>query len=386
MKGGTARRRRSATIVFVAALTAFATVAWGQPNLLSNGDFEIDAEGTTTPGGDFINSSITGWRTFSVGNAGGQMTVTSAAGRSGKGVELVRANAGGDSALDLDDPGLRVTIPAEQRIYKYTVDARDGGPYGGTPLLSMGAQFQNTAFNRGVGFDPTAGWQTFGLTARSDGNTAASMRMDVGGAGRSVHLDNARMVDATLLVNRMINGGFENSATGLPNWRFFSVGGTAGSVSLSNDAASGSHAALLSVTADAGTPDRDIGLDIDPFRISVLGGEELQIGFAAKKALEGDTRLRLEVAGFNAAGVYTGGLSSTMWDPGMGAYEDFTFNLVVPDTVAFINVGFRVMTPGGVRTTGAYLIDDVSVMGIPEPASLLLVLAGGMLLARRRRG
>lgn len=371
----------AATLLIVAGPLA------AQPNLLTNGDFEIDAEGTITPPGDFVapGTVVTGWRAFSVAGAGGAMTVTSAAGRSGKGVEIVRTSGVGDSALDRDDAAVRVPIPAEQRIYKFTVDARDGGPFG-TPALALGAQFQNGAFNRGMGFDPGAGWETYGLTARSDGNPGMSVRMDVGAAAnRSVHVDNAGLVDATLFVNRMVNGGFEGSATGLPNWRFFSVGGTAGSVALSNDAASGANAALLTVTADTGTPDRDIGLDIDPFRLAVLPGEEIRVTAAAKKALAGDTRLRLEVASFDAGGVFLGSLASTLWDPGLAAYETFSAGATVPANVSYINIGFRVMNPNGVRSPGAYLIDDVSVMGIPEPASLLLLLGGAVACLRRRR-
>lgn len=387
MKGKTLWGRSAMALGGLAVLTLMAGPAWAQPNLLSNGDFEADAEGTTTPAGDFISpgSVVSGWRVFSVGAAGGQMTVTSAAGRTGKGLEIVRNNGGGDSAVDLDDPGVRIGIPAEQRVYKYTVDARDGGPFG-TPQLVLGAQFQNGAFNRGIGFDPNANWQTFGMTAKSDGNPGMSMRMDVGGvAGRSVQVDNAKLVDATLLVNRMVNGDFEGSSSGLPNWRFFSVGGAAGSVALSTDAATGTNAALLTVTADTGTPDRDIGLDIDPYRTAVLDGEELEISFAAKKALAGDTRVRLEVAGFNAAGVYTGSLASTLWNPGMDLYESFLVNATVPAGVAYINVGFRVMDPTGLRSPGAYLIDDVSIMGVPEPGSLALTLVAGLALVRRRR-
>lgn len=387
MKGTTGCSRSTMALACIVVLTLMAGSVWAQPNLLPNGNFEADAEGTVTPAGDFISpgSVVSGWRVFSVAGAGGQMTVTSAAGRSGQGLQIVRNNNGGDSAIDLDDPGVQIAIPAEQRIYKYTVDARDGGPFG-TPQLALGVQFQNGAFNRGVGFDPAANWQTFGLTAKSDGNPRMSVRMDLGpAASRSAHLDNAKLVDATLLVNRMVNGGFENSSNGLPNWRFFSVGGTAGSIALSSDAVEGTNAALLTVTADTGTPDRDIGLDIDPFRTSVLGGEELAISFAAKKALAGDTRVRLEVAGFNAAGVYTGSLSSTMWNPGMSAYESFLVNATVPADVAFVNVAFRVMDPTGLRSPGAYLLDGVSVMGVPEPGCLALALLGGLALVHRRR-
>lgn len=346
---------------------AVAVTGTGGPPVLANGGFETDPEGTTTPGGDFIlpGSVVTGWRTFSVAGAGGKMTVTSAAGKTGKGVEIVRDNAAGDSALDLDATALRVPIPPQQRVYKMLVDARDGGPHGGTPSFAAGFQFQNGSFNRGASFDPAAVFESFGTTALSDTGGWMSCRFDLGaGAGRSAHLDNVSITDVTSGVDRIINQGFEASNTRLLTWRFFSVGGTVGSASLSNDAHAGNNAALLDVTEDAGTPDRDIGLDLLSNLVAARPGEEVEVKFYAKKVGAAATRLSLDVAAHLGNGSYVSTITSQLLDPTAGAYQEFIVNVTVPAGATRLNVGFRVMDENGTRTVGSYLIDDLSVTGL----------------------
>src|SRR5262245_26502119 len=95
--------------ITAAAVLSSVAAARGQTNILMNGDFEADPEGTVAGGTDVIDvTSITGWRTFGVGGATGTATVKAAAGRSGKGIELVRLDpAGADAAFDKDDPSLR---------------------------------------------------------------------------------------------------------------------------------------------------------------------------------------------------------------------------------------------------------------------------------------
>jgi len=355
------------TLVAVVVWMASGALVIAQPNILTNGDFEADSEGAVGGGTNVIDTtSITGWRVFGVGDATGTATVTSAAGKSGNGIELVRTGvtgAGADAAFDKDDPLLREVILAEERIYKLTVDARDGGPFGGTPALGLGIQFADLTFNRVSGFDPGADFETFGLTARSDTGGQVSVRFDLaGGADRSVHLDNASLVDVTTGVDRMINGGFENSATNLLNWRFFDLS-VAGTASLSSDANSGNQAALLDVQLD---PFGDIGLDIDPFRIATLAGEELTLSVASKNVFTvADTRLRVSVAGFDAGGVHVGDFFTELLNPSTGAYEDYAFDFTVPADAYFINVGFRVWdNVSNTWSTGSYLIDDVSVMRV----------------------
>jgi hypothetical protein len=340
--------------------------ASAQTNILTNGDFETDPEGTTAGGTDAINVDvITGWRMFAVGGATGTATVTSAAGRNGKGIELVRSLPdGADSAFDKDDPAVRQTVPAEERIYKLTVDARDGGPHAGTPSLRTEMQFNDTAYNRSADFDPGAAFETFGLTVRSDAGGSLSSRFNLpAGGDYSAHLDNATLLDVTSGLNRMVNGGFENSAASLTNWRFFDTTGVSGAATVNDDALTGASAAALEVTSDPAGG--DIGLDIDPFRVATIGGEELTFSFASK-ALErptADTRLKASVAGFDATGAYTGEIVTELVNPEGSDYETFSFDFTVPDEVYAINVGFRVFDElFSINTSGGYLIDDVSVL------------------------
>jgi len=363
-------------LVLATGCLSMSRIAVAQQNILVNGDFEADAEGTMGGGTDVIDvTSITGWRIFGVGGATGTATVTSAAGRSGKGIELVRADPpGADSALDKDDPALRSVIPAEERIYKLTVDARDGGAFSASPALTAELQFVNSAVNRGAAYDPGAAFETFGLTARSDDGGSISARFSLPpGGDHSVHLDNATLIDATSGVNRMLNGGFENSAASLINWRFFDTTGVSGTAALSSDAHSGASAARLSVTMDPAGG--DIGLDLEPGRIGTIGGEQLSLSFAAKtvEAPTADTRLKVGVAGFDVTGLYTGEILGELVSPGTTAYESFSFMFDVPTDVHTINVGFRVFDQTlNVNTPGTYLIDDVSVLRAAEtnPADL----------------
>jgi len=342
-------------------------------NILFNGDFEIDPEGTTAGGTDVIDSTtITGWRAFGVGGATGIATVTSAAGQSGKGIELVRTSpVGADSAFDKDDPSLRETILPEERIYKLTLDARDGSQFGGTNLAGALIQFANTGFNRATSFNPGANFETFGVATKSDTGGQVSVRLDLGGTvDSSVQFDNVTLVDATTGVNRMINGSFENSTTSLRNWRFFdqTLPNGAGSATLSGDANSGASAVLLDVS---NTPFGDIGLDTEPERIPTIAGEDLRLSFSAKNvsAPSADTRLRVSMAGHDASGALVTDFFAELVDPGTGAYGDFLFDFTVPANVSFINLGFRVWDEiTNQLSTGSYLIDDISVLRLADDA------------------
>jgi hypothetical protein len=358
----------NSVLLLAAGCLSSGPVAVAQSNILTNGDFESDLEGTTIGGTDFIDTTtITGWRVFAVGGATASATVTSAAGKNGKGIELVRTSPGGaDAAFDKDDPSLRQLVAPEERIYKLTVDARDGGEFG-TPEFGAELQFNDSSFNRTAVFNPGPDFETFGLTVRSDAGGSMSARFGLFGPERSVHFDNAVVVDATSGVNRMVNGGFENSATSLTNWRFFDTTGVSGTATLSSDARSGARAALLNVTADP--TGGDIGLDIDPARVATISGEELTLSFAAKTvaAPSSDTRLRATLAGFDLDGNFVGNFFNEDVNPPTSAYEPYSFEFDVPDGVAVVNVGFRVFDQTlNVPTTGGYLIDDVSLLREPD--------------------
>jgi hypothetical protein len=186
----------------------------------------------------------------------------------------------------------------------------------------------------------------------------------------------------------------------------------------------------------------DIGLDLEPMRIPTIVGEELTLSLASKKVADvEDARLRISLAGFDDADAHVGDFFIELLDPGMDAYEEFSFDFTVPESVASVNVAFRIWD--GVFDSwfdGAYLIDDVSLMGpagsgdfdgdgdidgndflvwqqggspnplstadleawrtafgmvagteavmtaVPEPASLLQIVAVGLMLLARKRG
>jgi len=365
-------------------------IAVSGANLLPNGDFEADPDGTMKTGHDYVDTTtFTQWRAFAVGGAGSTFKVTSAAASSGaKGMEMAYDTAGADSALDKDDGAYRVPI-AGNRVYQVKVDARDGGPYGGTPFFVVGFQMFNSggyAGGRSYSFDPGSTFETIGQTmTASAAIQALSVRFDMGGgtAGRSVQLDNARVYDVTHS-NRVVNGGFENSASRALNWRFFTAGGATGSVSISSDAYEGTKAALLSRTNTTG----DTGLDLwgGP-SVAVLSGENILVSFAAKKVSgASNTRLGLQVATFDANGTFLGDAFGTRYDVGSGGYTVFsTGPLTLGSNVAYVSMGWRVLTDTGGPGIGSYLLDGAVI--VPEPATLVF-LASGLLAAaglRRRR-
>ncbi len=371
--------RIRAYLAVSALLIATAGAAWGQ-NMLPNGGFEASPNGTQVTGQDYIDTTtFPGWRVFAVGGFGSTYTVTGAAARSGAvGMEMAYDIAGADSALDMDDPSLRLNIPTEQRIYKQLVDVRDGGVYGGSPSFVAGFQFPTIGYSHGI--DPQANWETMGLTGRSDGQGTLSVRYDMnpgGGVNKSVYIDNARVVDVTH-ADRMVNGGFENSDTRPINWRFFAVAGATGSATITNDAASGSNAVVLERTAAAG----DSGLDLWDDRVATLGGETLHITFKAKKEWGDNAMLRLTLAAWDDLGNFQGDLVNYLAAGGDGAFDTYSLDVPLYGNTASVSLAFRVMDANHAPTVGAFTIDDVVLM--PEPASLML-LGLGLLAAFRRR-
>jgi hypothetical protein len=69
------------------------------------------------------------------------------------------------------------------------------------------------------------------------------------------------------------------------------------------------------------------------------------------------------VAGFDATGAFTGEIVQELVNPTTTAYSASELAFTVPDDVAAVNVAFRVWDELiSNLATGAYLIDDVSVM------------------------
>ncbi len=356
-------------------------------NIITNGDFELVPPDWGTEGSDLYDViSIPNWRAFAVGGAYGFYYGRTAAATSGLvGMEVGRSftGLGGDGAIDKDDPSLAESVPAEERVYRLLVDAKDGGQYGGTPHLGIGLfggqpPWDRHQWGRAIGVDPGTDFETFGVSARSTATgTQLGVRLDMGGDfDRSAYVDNVRVHDVTYGQNRMINGGFENSASRVLNWRFFAVAGANGSVTLSSDAASGARAARLERT----NTDGDLGLDLwGTDGVPTLGGETITVSFVAKK-VSGDaaSRLGLQVATFDASGAFLGDAFGTRYEVGT-AYTAFsTGPLTLGANVRYVSMGWRCLNDVGGQHPGAYLLDDASITATePTPPTPVNILTNG---------
>jgi hypothetical protein len=93
------------------------------------------------------------------------------------------------------------------------------------------------------------------------------------------------------------------------------------------------------------------------------------VSFAAKTfaAPSSDTRLRATLAGFDSVGNFVDDFFTEFVNPPTSGYEPYSFEFTVPDGVAAVNLGFRVFDATlNAPTTGGYLIDDVSLLGVPD--------------------
>jgi hypothetical protein len=332
-------------------------------NLATNGSFEMGSAGTPFPNDP--GGSTGAWRFFAVGGADGAATISTQAATDGLvGVELARNATGvGDSALDKDTPSARESIPLRQAVYKALVDVKDGGANGGTPRCGIGLQFQTGASNRGVAFDPSADFETLGLNAVSDNLGTISVRMDLTDAVCSALVDNVRLYDVTVGANRMVNPGFENSASRLLNWRTYSLNPGELVVGLSNDAHTGSRAVSIERTFAEPGSDNDAGVDTWDDRIGVIPGEIIELSYWAKK-VSGDDDFRVfpKVVQFDEAGNV---IKQTWWftsNPGTTAYQRFGHTVGIRNDARYVSIHFLSGNRSGAdRHVGAYLLDDVDV-------------------------
>ncbi len=339
------------------------------------------------------SASITGnvpdnWRAFAVPPGSGEIQTVSVAadelfaGSPATNGVLWRTGPQGAvtgySAFDKDTDTLRETIPAEERIYMAKVDVRDGGPHGGSPMFSIGFHYPDgTALNdRSIGVDPGAAFETVGVTSRSNtsGKLSAKFTVDAGVVA-SVDLDNARVFDVTH-ANRVVNGGFENSATRPLGWRAVAVNGAAGSAAITNDANSGTNAILLERTDAAGDALLDLW-DSDK-RISVLGGELLYVAFATRK-VSGDSsaRLRMTINQLKEDGSVQPG-EQHLFVEAPSVYTTYSSSVTLLADTAYVSVAFRVLDSASQGALGSYLIDDVVVLPAADaPGRQGNILTGG---------
>ena len=354
---------RLLSVVMGLSLTLLCGGVFAQ-NLLTNGSFELDPNGTPYPNNGGADSR-SGWRFFAVAGADGSATVSSAAATDGSvGIELVRFSTGlGDSALDKDTVAAREIIPKSMRTYKFLVDVKDGGFFGGSPIFAIGAQFADGSFNRGKAFDPSAAFETIGISVLSDNQGAMSTRMDVPDGSHSVLLDNVRAFDTTDSGNRVVNPGFENSASRILTWRTYSLNPGEMEFTLDADAHSGSRAVKIERTFASSGADNDAAMDLWDDPVAVVPGEIIQLSFWAKK-VSGDEFMRVfpKVVQFDAAYQV---VRQDYWfydEPVEDAYRYFDHTVGMTADTRYVSVSFMVgNTSGADRHVGAYLVDDISV-------------------------
>lgn len=333
-------------------------------NIITNGSFELNSDGTPYPNNGGADS-LSGWRFFAVGGADGSATVSSAAATDGVvGMELVKISTGlGDSALDKDTGNAREIIPKSERVYKVLVDVKDGGLFGGSPNFAVGAQFTDGSYNRGKGIDPTGSFETVGVGVLSDAQGTMSVRMDIPDGNNSVLLDNVRAFDMTDTGNRVVNPGFENSASRILNWRTYSLNVGEMLFSLDADAHSGSRAVRIERTFASGGSDNDAAMDLWDDRAAVVPGEIIQLSFWAKK-VSGDEFMRVfpKVVQFDANYQV---VRENLWfydEPAEDAYRYFDHTVGMTMDTRYVSVSFMVGSNSGAdRHVGAYLLDDVQV-------------------------
>ncbi|MCE5198629.1 MAG: hypothetical protein ABFD54_09080 [Armatimonadota bacterium] len=329
-------------------------------NLTANGDFETWTNGIP----DF-------WRWYAVNGADGAITKTTAAGTYTSGNSGVMLswnnNKDGDSGLDKWDNRVPVF---KSHVYKMLADVKFNS---GEPRLRSALQVFDAAGsqvwepNLQWGSYLTSDFQTIGIEYTPlSGEVAMGVRFDlraaddaVSSVASSAYIDNVRLEDVTTSGNRMINGDFENSSSQPIAWRFFNVGSTpaVASASISNDAQSGSNAVLF--TVDTPPVAGDVGLDIWDDMIGVVGGENLQVTFNAKKiSAASGVNLWCSVTELDVNGIPFADHKFPV-DPSTTAYSAFTNSIQLRSDAAFVCIGFRIADASGVPQPGSYLIDNV---------------------------
>ncbi len=354
-------RKSNVILAIMVVLAVFFTADLSSAqNLITNGSFELDPAGTSFPDNEGAYS-MSAWRFFAVGDATGSAVVSTAAATDGAvGIELSRGYAeGGDSALDKDCDGGREIIPKAQRVYKAMVDAKNGSL--GTSSLALAMQFQTTSMNRGKGYDPSDDFETIGLSALSDNLGSISIRMDIPASDSSVYLDDVQLYDVTYSGNRVINGGFENSASQFLNWRYYSLNAGELLVTLDADAHTGSRAARIERTNDFET--NDAALDLWDDKVAVVPGEFVESSYWVKK-VSGDDALRVgtKIVQFDQN---QGFLREAYWynnSPVTTEYRHYNQIVGLATDTYFVSLTFVVSNSSGSdRHIGAYLLDDVAL-------------------------
>ncbi len=182
-----------------------------------------------------------------------------------------------------------------------------------------------------------------------------------------------------------VNGDFETGD--LTGWTDFPTAESIGAVT--GDANNGSFAGeFFNINTGTGpsgyvVKQANIGMGL------VSPGDPIEISFAAKGDFlvggVGIVEFFSEVdGGGTSAGEILGG--GPLFLASETDYQNFTFNTVAgPDVSGGVTLQFVAATGGAQGSLARFVVDDVSVRIIPEPASALLGLVGFALIGMRRR-
>ena len=395
---------RLATTLAAGALAAVPLTAAAQTNLLSNPGFEQDTIGetaSTPPDAILEGEPANDWRFFGVGGVDTSATIVGTASEGSNAVQLVRNTPGGDSGFDRG--GFFVGVqPGSVLVTR--ADLRDGTVNGGTnsasldifTISSTNSADQNT---QRILVDPSAtAYEEFSTSSVTrGGQDSAGTSFRTNAAPSSLLIDNVRLFDATFGGNRVANPGAENSDTRVIQFGVNPVAGN--SVTLdTSDPRSGDNAFLFTnSTTPVGDSVAGLSRGSVDSRVAVLGSEEIEVGFSVKKVSGGDNiALQLLTAEFNEFGQFVGrtllrdssGIVIVNASPMVGDdYQDILLEGLTNATASRIDLEFRIidLNNNGAQAAGSFLIDDIFVRGIPEPASLVLLGVGALALTGRRR-
>jgi len=182
-----------------------------------------------------------------------------------------------------------------------------------------------------------------------------------------------------------VNGDFETGD--LTGWTDFptaeSIGGVTGDAN--NGAFAGEFSNINTVSGPSGYVVKQANIGIG----TVNPGDPIEISFAAKgDFLIGGVGIveffsEVDGGGTSSAEILGGG---PLFLASETDYQNFSFNTVAgPDVSGGVTLQFVAATGGAQGSLARFVVDDVVVRVIPEPASALLGLTGFALIGLRRR-
>jgi hypothetical protein len=328
-------------------------------NLLTNPGFDLSTATLSLGlgGGLEISEAITDWQVYSV-NASVTYTVQLDPGAvSPPNIIQYSKNNPADSAIRRDSHPAPV---APGNFYKTSVWMRDvDGTLNTANMMTF--VFGPNDFSGTRNLLATANWQKLETVWKAPAaSTNASFQLRVNEATGSLQYDSAVLEDVTT-GDRMVNGGFENSATQLLDWNVINAGNnTVGT--LVNDADEGNLALRLSQTATTG--DGLLSKD-GAGHLPWIGGHDMEVSFSVKDdpTLATGEYIDVQICEFDSADGFLGPChNAPLKAAGSGSYARYTVTFTgINVSAAYMTVNFRIKNSGGAFMAGDVLLDNIVV-------------------------